>query len=136
MLTRLNIRKKTIAIKNFDEELYRIVKSYASLEGRTVSSIFKEAIRLWIESRGGYDEVRKWIMIEEGYRENMQILMENMDRLKDRRGYVLICDGKIHGIFGSYIEAARFAEEKCTIHSLIVKLPLKEKRIVEIGLPW
>ncbi len=47
-------KNRLVAIKNFNDELYRMVKAYASLEGRTISSIFEEAIRLWIGSRKDY----------------------------------------------------------------------------------
>ncbi|WFO74826.1 hypothetical protein J4526_07055 [Desulfurococcaceae archaeon MEX13E-LK6-19] len=37
-------RTRLVAIKNFDEELYMLVKTYASLEGRTIASILRRLL--------------------------------------------------------------------------------------------
>ena len=130
-------RTKVIAIKNFDEELYRIVKTYASLEGRTIASIFEEAIRLWISMRGGFDEVRLWIKLEQAYKENFKVFKENAQQFKEKRGYALICDGRIVGVFNSYEDVIKKLRKTCRVHSLIVKLPYKEEaKEIELGLPW
>ena len=49
--------KRLVAIKNFDEELYRLIKTYAALENRTIASVIEEAVRSWLASRKDYDEI-------------------------------------------------------------------------------
>jgi len=131
-------RTKLVAIKNFDEELYRLVKAYASLEGRTIASIFEEAIRYWIESRKDYDEVRLWVSLDRAYEENLRVVKENRQELeKYGNGYALICDKRLVGVFKSYEEAAKKSWRECRVHALIIKLPYREKlREIELGLPW
>ncbi|OYT37451.1 MAG: hypothetical protein B6U89_07250 [Desulfurococcales archaeon ex4484_58] len=136
----LNRFKKTrlVAIKNFDDELYRLVKTYASLEGRTISSIFEEAIRLWLENKGNYEEVRTWVRLEQAYNENYKVFREYIEKHKDlRQGYIVVCDGKVIGIFRSYEESIKASRNKCRIHSLIIKLPHEERgEEIELGFPW
>ncbi len=136
----LNRLKKTklVAIKNFDEELYRIIKTYASLEDRTITSIFEEALRQWLESRGDYEEVRLWVNLERAYQENLKIFEENLSMFnKYRSGYVLICDGKIIGVFKDYDRVLEEIRNTCKIHSLIIKLPYRKKLgEIDLGFPW
>ncbi len=131
-------KTRVVAIKNFDDELYRLVKMYASLEGRTIASIFEEAIRMWIESRSNYDEVRLWVNLEEAYRENFKVFRENRSIIeKHRKGYVVICDKRLIGVFNTYDEALKKSKNECRIHGLVIKLPYREKREkIELGLPW
>ena len=137
MFSRLR-RTKLVAIKNFDEELYRLVKTYASLEGRTVASIFEEAIRYWMENRKDYNEIRLWVSLERSYEDNIRVLEKNSSLLeKYEEGYALICDKRLIGVFKDYEEAARKSLEKCKVHALIIKLPYSHKtREIELGLPW
>ncbi len=131
-------RRKVIAIRNFDEELYRVVKAYASLEGRTIASILEEALSRWIESRGDYDEVRIWVELEKAYESNIKALEKNMPHTaRDVEGYIVVCDGRVVGIYSDYREAAEKSHSTCRVHGLIVKLPWRRKKeIVELGLPW
>jgi len=130
-------RTKLIAIKNFDEELYRIVKTYASLEGRTIASIFEEAIRLWINTRGGFDEVRLWTKLEQAYEENIKVLKENIRRLEEKKGYALIHNGRLVGIFNNYEDVIKELRKAHKAPALIIKLPYKEEpKEIELGLPW
>ncbi len=131
-------KTKVVAIKNFDEELYRLIKTYASLEGRTITSIFEEALRKWLESRGDYREVYLWVKLEEAYMENLRTFNEHKSRLnKHKEGYVLVCDGNLIGVFPDYEDALRKSSETCKIHGLIIKLPYKSGREeIDLGLPW
>ncbi len=131
-------RTKLVAIKNFDEELYRLIKTYASLEGRTIASIFEEATRQWMESRKDYEEVRLWVNLEQAYEENYRVLKENSSLLKKyEKGYALVCDNNFIGVFESYEEAVKKSREICRVHALIVKLPYREEaRKIELGFPW
>ncbi len=139
-MNRINRLKKTkvVAIKNFDEELYRLIKTYAALEGKTVASIFEEAVSTWLESRSNYREVLEWTKLDRAYEENLKVFMESRELLKNsREGFVLVCDGSLVGIFESYEEAIKRSREKCRIHSLIIRLPYqRDRREIEIGLPW
>ncbi|MEM1522715.1 MAG: hypothetical protein QW407_04095 [Thermofilaceae archaeon] len=126
-------RRRIFALKNFDEELYRLVKIYAVLEGRTITSIVEEAVRAWIAGRGDYEDVSTWARLEEEYRRNVKAL----EGLRGDRGFALVCRGRVVGVFDSYYEAARKALELNAGEALIVNL--SERRIVEeleLGLPW
>lgn len=132
-------RTKLVAIKNFDEELYRLVKTYASLEGRTIASIVEEALRQWMKSRGDYEEVYLWMKLEQQYEENLKALTEEISKStgKYRSGYALACDGRLVGVFRSYDEALSKSKDACRDHGLIVKLPYKEEvEEIELGFPW
>ncbi|MCD6114518.1 MAG: hypothetical protein J7J78_04390 [Thermoprotei archaeon] len=132
--------RKLVAIKNFDEELYRLVKAYASLEGRTVASIFEEAIKQWLMTRSNYGELQAWITLEKyfsmGYKKAQSFVGKNPEKFS--KGYMLICNGEVLGVYSSYVEAARVSREKCVEHGLILKLPLRrgERAELELGLPW
>ena len=132
-------KRKRVTIKNFDEDLYRLIKVYASLEGKTVAAVIEEAVRSWLSGKSNYGEVLEWARLEEEYRRNYDVLKRELEALQSRygEGYVLICNGRVIGVFSSYLEAARKSLEACSTQALIVKLPY-EKRVkkVELGLPW
>ncbi len=132
--------KKTriITIKNFDKELYRIVKAIAVLEGRTITSIFEEAVRQWLENRIDFEEVNLWIKLEEAYKENLKVLEEHSSGLrKYSRGYALICDSCFIGVFDSYEESIRKSKAICKTHALIISLPYeRERHTIDLGLSW
>ena len=126
--------KKVVAIKNFDEELYRLIKTYASLENKTVASIIEEAVRSWLTSRRDYEEALAWVRLEREYRKNIEALRKNLDRLEE--GYALVCDGRVVGVFDSYLDAAKKSAEIRAPQALIVKLPVEaEAKKLELGLP-
>ncbi len=131
-------RTRRVAIKNFDEELYKLVKTFASLEDRSIVSIFEEAIRQWIEGRYDLKEVQLWTMLEQSYEENIRVLKDNSEALKKYgSGYAVICDKKFVGVFNSYEEALESIRRECRLHTLVIKLPYREEvRELEIGLPW
>lgn len=132
-------KRKRVTIKNFDEDLYRLIKVYASLEGKTVAAVIEEAVRSWLSGKSNYGEVLEWARLEEEYRRNYNVLERELEALQSRygEGYVLVCNGRVIGVFSSYLEAARKSLEACSTQALIVKLPY-EKRVekVELGLPW
>lgn len=127
-----------VAIKNFDDETYRLVKTYASLEGRTITSIFEEAIRLWMVNRKDYEEVRLWVKLEQAYEENLKAFKDNSQILKEYgKGYAVMCDGRLIGVFDSYEDAIKNSKKNCRIHALIIKLPYEKRgERIELGLPW
>jgi len=129
-------RTKLVAIKNFDEELYRLVKTYASLEGRTIASIFEEAIRQWISNRKDYDEIRLWVNLEQAYEENFEVLRKSSSLLKDQEGYAVICNKKLVGVFNNYERVLEGVKEICNVYALIIKLPYREPKRIELGLSW
>ncbi len=136
----LNRHKRTrvIAIKNFDEELYKIVKMIAVLEGRTIASIFEEAIRQWLENKVDLKEIKLWIKLEQVYKENLELLKEHESVLRKKsKGYVLICDGRFIDFLESYEESIRKSKSICKTHALIISLPYKkQEHIIDLGLPW
>lgn len=124
-----------MAIKNFDEDLYRMVKTYAALTDGTIASVIEEALRSWMRGRKDYDEVRAWVALEREYEGNIGALEEGSIGESDS-GYVLICNGRIVDLFRGYGDAARASRESCEVQALIVELPYSEGRVVELGLPW
>ncbi len=137
-MNKFNTSKKTrfIWIRNFRDDLYRLVKAYASLEGRTVSSIFEEAILMWIKSRGDPEEIRIWAELDEAYKSNMKTIMQSISASKDREGYAAACEGSFLGFFNSYEEAARTIKRECKTNALILELPMRGRKIIELGLQW
>ena len=127
--------KRVVAIKNFDDELYRLIKTYASLENRTVASVIEEAVRSWLASRSDYSEVLAWVRLEKEYQKNLETLKK---RLSEReKGYALICNGEVVGVFNSYLDAVRKSVEIGASQAMIVKLPLEAKpEKLELGMPW
>lgn len=130
-------KRRIVAIRGFDEELYKIAKMYASLEGRTVASIIEEALQRWVEERSDIEELRLWLRLEEAYRENLEALRKKLEEAPGEQGegYALACNGKVVGVFSNYEDAAKEAQVKCIGYALIVRLPLVEEE-VELGLPW
>jgi len=130
-------KTKVIAIKGFDENLYRLVKTLASLEGRTVVSVFEEAIRDWLRKRGDFEEVMLWVKLDRYYDENLKAFKESeLSSKEGLRGYALACDGELIGTFANYGDVLKEIREKCKVHALIIKLPYREEGEVELGLPW
>ena len=130
-------RSKVIALKNFDKDLYRYVKAYASLEGRTIASVFEEAVRQWMQNRGNMDEVSLWVALEEAYEKNKKALEGIRKDLKGEEGYAVVCEGNLLGIYEVYEEALRNSRKNCRIHALVIKLPPPSREsILELGLPW
>ena len=132
-------KTRLVAIKNFNERLYRLIKTYASLEGRTIASIIEEAVRYWMSSRRDYGEVWEWVRLEEEYEKNLEALKKEIELISARRkkGYVLVCGGRVRGVFDDYYEAAKRAIKACSDHALIVELPYREEgKKIELGLPW
>ncbi len=87
-----------------------------------------------MESRTDLEEVRLWVNLERNYRENFEALRKVPS---DRRGYALISDGNLIGIFNSYEEAVKKSRKSCKAQALIVKLPFEEEvKRIELGLPW
>ncbi|MCD6196351.1 MAG: hypothetical protein J7J82_06165 [Staphylothermus sp.] len=128
-------KKRTVALKNFDEETYRLVKTFASLEGRTVSSVFEEAVKEWLIRRRNYEEVLLWNKLEKAYEENMNALIKNKLIKGKEKGYVLVCNGEIIGIYNRYEELIEEAKKKCRAPGLVVRIPYEEESI-DLGLPW
>ena len=126
-------RNRIVALRNFNEELYKYVKAYASIEGRTIASVFEEAIRQWMQNREDLNEVRLWVALEEEYNRNVKVA----DSLKEREGYAVICNGSLVGVYNKYEEAARSSRKNCSINALIIKLPPQKRKVaIELGLSW
>ena len=127
--------KRVVAIKNFDDELYRLIKTYASLENRTVASVIEEAVRSWLASRSDYSEVLAWVRLEKEYQKNLETLKKKLSERE--KGYALICNGEVVGVFNSYLDAVRKSVEIGASQAMIVKLPLEAKpEKLELGMPW
>lgn len=127
--------KKVVAIKNFDDELYRLVKTYASLENRTIASVIEEAVRSWLASRNDYNEILSWVKLEKEYQRNLDALRKKLSGRE--KGYALICNGEVVGIFNDYLDALKKSMEIRASEAMVVKLPLGEKpEKLELGMPW
>jgi len=127
--------KRVVAIKNFDDELYRLIKTYASLENRTVASVIEEAVRGWLISRSDYGEVLAWVRLEKEYQRNLEALRKKLSGREE--GYALVCNGEVVGVFSNYLDAARKSMQIRASEAMIVKLPLEGKpEKLELGMPW
>ena len=124
---------KLIAIKNVDKDLYRRVKAIATLQGRTMGSVINEALKLWLQK---YSHIidQKWKSIEKEYERNVKVAKSLKN--KQWKGYALICNGEVIGIYSDLKKAMENAKGKCKNHSLIIELSnIVEHEIVELGLP-
>ena len=127
--------KRVVAIKNFDDELYRLIKTYASLENRTIASVIEEAVRGWLISRSDYGEVLAWVRLEKEYQRNLEAFRKKLSGRE--KGYALVCNGEVVGVFSSYLDAVRKSIEIGASQAMIVKLPLEAKpEKLELGMPW
>ena len=127
--------KRVVAIKNFDDELYRLIKTYASLENRTIASVIEEAVRGWLASRSDYSEILAWVRLEKEYQRNLEALRKKLSGRE--KGYALICNGEVVRIFNHYRDAVKRSIEMGASQAMIVKLPLEAKpEKLELGLPW
>ena len=127
-------RRKLIALKGFDEELYRLVKAVATLEGKTVVSVIEEAVRAWLAARENLEEALAWARLEDEYEKNVKALRSLRSA---EEGYALVAEGRIFGVFSNYREAAEKALKLAAPQALVVKLPFRGKvEEVELGLPW
>ena len=125
-----------VAIRGVDKELYRRIKAYAALEGRTVGSIVNEALRMWLETRRHplYD---KWRRIQEERKRNYEWLKENYDALCSRHEgkYAVVSGGALKGLYDSFEEAAETAWKLRGEEALIVRVGEPLEREVQLGLP-
>ena len=82
-----------------------------------------------------YNEILAWVRLEKEYQKNLETLKK---RLSEReKGYALICNGEVVGVFNSYPDAVRKSVEIGASQAMIVKLPLEAKpEKLELGMPW
>jgi len=84
------------------------------------------------------EEVHAWSRLERAYEENLkaaEMFVESTSRSEGR--FLLVCDGRVVGVFETYEEAAKKSEEVCSVNALIPELPLKRvTEEVELGFPW
>jgi len=125
-----------IAIRGVDEELYRKIKAYAALEGRTIGSIVNEALRMWLESRE-HPLYEKWRKIKESREKNYEWLKENYEELcaKHKGMYIAISEGKLIGVYKDFESAARAVEKLPLEEAMIIKIGEPLERKVDLGLP-
>lgn len=125
-----------VAIRGVDRELYRRIKAYAALEGRTVGSIVNEALRMWLETRRHplYD---KWRRVQEERRRNYKWLKENYDALRSKHEgkYAVVSEGGLKGLYDSFEEAAEAAWKLGSEEALIVRIGEPLEREIRLGLP-
>ena len=81
-----------------------------------------------------YNEILAWVRLEKEYQKNLEALKKLSEREK---GYALICNGEVVGVFNSYLDAVRKSIEIGASQAMIVKLPLEAKpEKLELGMPW
>ncbi|MCD6209126.1 MAG: hypothetical protein J7J67_02945 [Thermoproteales archaeon] len=126
----------TVAIRGVDEELYRKVKAYAALEGRTIGSVVNEALRAWLEKRN-HPLYEKWRKIKESREKSLRWLEENYDELCSKYGgmYAVVSEGRLIGVFKDFDSAAKAAEKLHSEEAVIIRLGEALEKKVDLGLP-
>ena len=124
---------KTIAIKNIDEELYRMFKAAAALRGVTLGEALNEAIRLWLETSSSPS---KYFKIKEEASRNRETYkrLEKSLLQKHYGKYVAIADGNLVGIYNTREEAVEAVKRLSVNHAIVTKIEEKEVKPVELGM--
>jgi len=124
---------KTVAIKNVDEELYRMFKAAAALRGITLGEALNEAIRLWLEMSS---LLNKYLKIEEEAARNREAYERLEKRLlrKYRGKYVAVADGNLIGVYNTREEAVEAVKKLSVNHAIVTKIEEKEAKPVEFGM--
>jgi hypothetical protein len=91
---------------------------------------------MWIKSRGDPEEIRIWAELDEAYEGNMKTIMQSISTSEGREGYASACGGRFLGFFSSYEEAVKAIKRECKTHALILELPIRGWKIIELGLLW
>jgi len=126
----------TITIEGVDRELYRKIKAYAALEGRSIGSIVNEALRMWLKSRE-HPLYEKWRRIKESREKNYKWLKENYEELRTKHKgmYVAVSEGKLIGVYKDFETAAKAVEKLRPEEATIIKIGEPLERKVDLGLP-
>ena len=128
----------TIAVKNVDERLFRRVKAFASLEGKTVGEEVNEALAIWLAQRNiSPDLLEKWEALERESTMNEKAFEEMRARLLSEHPgeFAVISRGKLAGVFKQERDALRRASEAGAAQTVVTQLVEKKKpRVVELGL--
>jgi hypothetical protein len=102
-----------VLIKNVDENLYRMLKAKATIEGISVSEAINEAIKLWLLNKD-LDRIK---------------VIKNKEfwRAVDEGKYALFCDGNFIGGFNSEEEMLEEAKKYKKCYALHKSWIIQEK---------
>ena len=124
-----------IVVKNVDKDIYRRVKSAATLKGYTIGEALTEAMRLWLllNEVSSRDYLEYLTCRKKSERKLKEVQREYGERFKGK--YVVICDGRLIKICDDKDEAYRVASESRATQCIIAQLGRAiEERRIELGM--
>jgi hypothetical protein len=127
----------TIAVKNVDERLYRRVKAFASLEGKTVGEEVNDALAMWLSQHTASPELLdQWDDLEREAAANNRTFERLREKLiAEHPGeFAVIASGRLRGVFKIEEDACREASKAEGKQTIVAHLASgKEPRVVELG---
>ena len=127
MFNMITFVKKQVLIRGVDEDVYRLAKSAAALQGISMGLAVSEALKGWVENGHTEDDVQKEV------RQNIRYVKAHWSDLKRHKGEAVVISGKkLQGVFSSYEEARRFSSRfKVAITFVVEDIP--QTRELELG---
>jgi len=127
MFNMITFVKKQVLIRGVDEDVYRLAKSAAALQGISMGLAVSEALKGWVENGHTEDDVQKEV------RQNIRYVKAHWSDLKRHKGEAVVISGKkLQGVFSSYEEARRFSSRfKVAITFVVENIP--QTRELELG---
>lgn len=119
--------KKQVLIRGVDEDVYRLAKSAAVLQGISMGLAVSEALKGWVESGRTENDVQKEL------KQDIRYVKSHWSDLKRHKGEAVVISGKkLQGVFSSYEEARRFSSRfKVALTFVVEKIP--QTRELELG---
>ena len=119
MFNMITFVKKQVLIRGVDEDVYRLAKSAAALQGISMGLAVSEALKGWVENGHTEDDVQKEV------RQNIRYVKAHWSDLKRHKGEAVVISGKkLQGVFSSYEEARRFSSRfKVAITFVVENIP-------------
>ena len=124
-----------IVVKNVDKNLYRRLKSAASLKGYTIGEALNEAIKLWLMLNEAISrDYLDYLTCRERSEEKLKEVYEKYCK-KHKGKYVVVCDGIFTGIFDNEKKALNSVCKSKARECIVAKLGelIKEEK-VEFGM--
>ncbi|OYT46993.1 MAG: hypothetical protein B6U85_06350 [Desulfurococcales archaeon ex4484_42] len=125
-----------IVVRNVDRNIYRRVKSIATLKGYTMGEALTEAMKLWLLlNEINSKEYLEYLLQREKSEKKLKEVQEKYgSRFKGK--YVVICDGELIKICGDEEEAYRIVSKIKATQCIIAQLGriTEEEKRLELGM--
>ena len=125
-----------IVVRNVDKNIYRRVKSIATLKGYTMGEALTEAMKLWLLlNEINSKEYLEYLLQREKSEEKLKEVQEEYGS-KFKGKYVVICDGELIKICNDEEEAYRTASKTKATQCIIAQLGriTEEEKRLELGM--